>query len=546
MLYSSFPSSVNPGVGHTVDLLMGETLDENGNFTMANLKIQGAGNAVSDKLQRMTYICRDGIQEYEPQFLTCGFRYVKLENWPEEAKQGNFSAHALYSRLKETGTFSCSNPLVNQLVKNVRWSQKSNFLDIPTDCPTRERTGWTADISLFARTACYFTDTRRFLHKWLGDYMLEQLPDGNLPFVVPTGEKPDNTWGCMGWSNAIANVAMTMYEFYGEPQILENVYDSVRKFTEYNIARAKQNNVKSLFMTRRNRQYVIDTGFHFGEWLEPGSNMVRDFMSAMVYPDTEVTTGWFYQTAMQLARMAEILGKEEDAKRYRKLAKKLKETYRERFIKNGQIRSRRQCKYVRPLAMGLVTQSERKAAAARLNRMCEENGYRIGTGFLTTWQILDVLADNGYPETAYKVLENTKCPGWLYTVTKGATTTWENWYGIDEQNRPKDSLNHYAMGAAVSWLFSHCAGIRPLKPGFDEILIKPLPGGSMTHANASYESVAGTIVSRWQIKGEEFELRIDTPKGKKVRIELPDGSCHESDGGSRTYSCRWSSASALR
>ena len=528
--------------GDRVVLTFGETLDENGNFTLDNLNIPGAGKFVSKELQKLTYICKEGTQEYEPQFLICGFRYVKAEHWPEEIRPENFTAFAIYSDLPEAGSFSCSNPQINQFVRNVRWSQKSNFVDIPTDCPTRERAGWTADISIFLKTACYLTDTRRFLHKWMQDYMLEQLEDGNLPFVVPTGEKPDNTWGCMGWSNALSNVAMTLYTFYGDTAVLEDVYDSVRRFVDFNISRAKKNNRFAFLSPRKDRDYIIDTGFHFGEWLEPGSSMPKDFMAAMLHPDTELTTAWFYLTAAQLAKMAELLGKSEDQKTYGKLAAKLKTVYRERYLKNGRVCSKRQCKYVRPLAMHLAEGEETKRIAAALSRLCEKNEYRIGTGFLTTWQILDVLADNGYLETAYRVLENQKCPGWLYTVTKGATSTWENWLGIDEKDHPKDSLNHYAMGAVVSWLYSHCAGIRPLKPGFEEILIKPMPGGTLTEARAEYTSIVGKICSEWRIENNMFLLQISTPEGRRVCVDLPDGSTAEFGGGTANFRCPWGKA----
>ena len=523
--------------GDTVTLTFGETLDENGNFTLDNLNIPGAGKFVSKELQKLVYTCKAGEQEYEPQFLICGFRYVRVEGWPEAIRPENFKAFAIYSDLPETGSFSCSNEKINRFVQNVRWSQKSNFVDIPTDCPTRERAGWTADISIFAKTACYLTDTRKFLRKWMRDYRLEQLPDGNLPFVVPTGEAPDNTWGCMGWSNALANVAMTLYAFYGDQTVLEEVYDAVRRFVDFNVARAKKNHRLAFLAPRKDRELVIDTGFHFGEWLEPGSSMPKDFMSAMLHPDTELTTAWFYLTALQLSQMAALLGKSADAQAYGELAKKLKAVYRARFLKAGGVRSKRQCKYVRPLAMGLADSETAKRIAADLNKLCEKNRYRIGTGFLTTWQILDVLADHGYLDTAYRVLENEECPGWLYTVSKGATTTWENWLGIDQKNHPKDSLNHYAMGACVSWLYSHCAGIRPLKPGFEEILIKPMPGGTLTEAKAEYRSVVGSICSHWRVEDGVFLLTVSTPEGRKVRVELPDGRSEEFSGGTASFRC---------
>lgn len=528
--------------GHTVKLTMGETLDADGNFTLENLHIKGTGKHVGSELQALTYICKDGQQTYEPIFLICGFRYVLVENWPEEVKPENFCAYAVYSQLRQTGSFSCNDPLINRLVQNVRWSQKSNFVDIPTDCPTRERVGWTADISVFAETACYLTDVKQFLMKWLRDYMAEQQTDGNLPFTVPTPDGSNPTWGCMGWSNAISNVVMTLYRFYGDVGILEMVYDSVRKFADFNVRRAKARNPKALFLSSKNRDYVIETGFHFGEWLEPGSNMVKDYIKAMVCPDTEVTIAWFYQTAAQLAEMAKILGKKEDATEYGRLTEKLKKVYRERFLKSGAVHGSRQCRYVRPLSMGLLEKGEQEANAERLAELCAKNRYHVGTGFLTTWQVLNVLADHGQLDAAYKLLENKEYPGWLYTVTKGATTTWENWNGIDEENRPTDSLNHYAMGSVVAWLFSHCAGIQPLRPGFEEILIVPQPGGCLTHAEAEYESPAGRIAVEWSILDGMFLLHVECPTDKKVRIILPDGSVDNRMGGTSDYQIPFGSA----
>lgn len=527
---------VSGNSGHEVELIMGEVLDENGNFTQKNLKIKGAGKAVSNKLQRLNYILKDGTQTYTAHFLVCGFRYVKLKNWPEEVDPQNFHASAIYSALPEAGTFTCSNPMINQLVHNVKWSQKSNFVDIPTDCPTRERVGWTADISVFAETACYLTHPKQFLKKWLQDYKLEQQADGNLPFTVPTPEDVNDTWGCMGWSNAIANVAMTLYQFYGEKEILEDVYETVKRFVLFNCNRAKIQNPKSIFKSRKDREYVIDTGFHFGEWLEPGSNMVQDYMKAMIYPDTEVTTAWFFKTTEQLAKMADILGHETDFQRFRALSCKLKEVYGHHFLKNGRVLSKRQCKYVRPLSMCLVDRKPAEKIAAELNEMCVAGEYKIGTGFLTTWQVLQVLTDYGYVDTAYKMLENTKQPGWLYAVSKGATTVWENWEGITDKGEPIDSHNHYAPGAVAAWLFSHCAGIRPLKPGFEEILIKPFPGGSLTFARAEYKSCKGTVISSWKYDNDVFTLQVEIPNGVHARIELPDGTRHVLSGGKGKWS----------
>lgn len=529
--------TVSGSAGHTVALVMGEVLDENGSFTQKNLHAEGAKIISGELGQRLECTLRDGIQSYTPFFLISGFRYVRLENWPEEVRAENFSATAIYANMSYAGNFECSNPLINKLVENVRWSMKSNFVDTPTDCPTRERSGWTGDISVFGETACYLGDPYKFLKKWLHDFMLEQKPNGNLPYVVPAAGKNERAWGCAGWSDCIANLPMTLYRFYGDVSILEEVYDSVRRFVEFCRERAKKKNPLLFFKSGKHRKYIIETGFHYGEWLEPGVAMYKDFIKALFLPDTEVTTAWFYRTACLLAEMAELLGKTEDSKRYAKLGEDIRDAYRKEFLKLGRIHSKRMCRYVRPVMMGLADADEAREIVAELNQKCIDNQYRIGTGFLTTWRLLDVLTQHGYIETAYKMLENTQQPSWLYSVTKGATTVWENWYGIDEKGVPRDSHNHYAPGAVTAWLFSTCAGIRPLSPGFRKILIQPQPGGTLSWAKAAYKSPCGDIISQWKSENGQFFLDIETPEGTPCTIVLPNGETHEVFGGKHSYSC---------
>lgn len=529
--------SVTGKAGQVVSLTMGETLDEHGNFTMKNLSAEGADFISGEVGQRVEYILKDGSQSYEPFFQYCGFRYVKLENWPETVSGENFTALAVYSDLDYFGSFHCSHAGINKLVENVRWSMKSNFVDIPGDCPTRERTGWTADISVFCETACYLGDVRRFLEKWMADYKLEQDKDGNLPFVVPNGGKGGMQKGCLGWSNAIANIAMTLYAFYGDKAILEEVYETVARFVDFNLRRAKKRNPFLIFKSFKHRDLIVETGFHYGEWLEPGSKMYKDYIRDLFYPDTEVTAAWFYKTVEQLADMASILGKEKDEERYRVLQKKLRKVYQDNFLTEGLVRSKRQCRYVRPLSMGLIDEDRVPLVSEELVRQCEERKYTIGTGFLSTWKLLDVLAENGHVQTAYRILENEIAPGWLYEITKGATTTWENWLGIDENNVPRDSLNHFAPGSVVAWLFRTCAGIRPAKPGFSEILIQPTPGGSLTWAEAEFQSPKGQIYSTWRIEGSTFTLKVHTPEGVPTTVILPDGKTCHSSGGEHAYCC---------
>lgn len=522
--------TVTGHAGHKVSLTMGEVLDENKNFTLKNLVTEGSDSFNGDLGQKLTYILREGTQTYKSQFLISGYRYARLENWPEEIKAENFVSIAVYSDVKETGFFQCSNEKINQLVSNSKWSQKSNFVDIPTDCPTRERAGWTGDINVFSETAAFYTDVRKFLRKWLNDFISLQREDGNLPYIVPQipfelmgHDFNPIASGSAGWSDALSNVTMTLYRFYADKSFIETAYEPLKRFVAFNRERAKRRNPAHESKPDEYYDYILDTGYHYGEWLEPGAVMTEEAMRGFTNPDEEVATGWWYNTVNQVAQMAEILGKADEAEEYRALAEKIKYAYRQEFVVHGIAEPDRQCKYVRPVAMGLTTREESQKLMDDLANMAGANEYRIGTGFLTTYQILAVLSQYGHSDTAYKILENEKSPGWLYEVNKGATTTWENWYGVSEKGVPLDSQNHYAPGAALSWLFTYCCGIHLLKPGFEEIEIRPIPGGSLTWAKAEYHSVRGKIVSHWEKKDGKFLLHVEIPESVSASAVLPDG-----------------------
>lgn len=531
--------TVTGPAGHRVELIMGETLDDHGNFTLKNLQGDDKETGPMRLGQHLYYTLKEGKQSYRSHFLVSGYRYALVINWPEEVRAENFTSIAIYSNLKSTGTFSCSNPLVNQLVDCVKWCQKSNFVDIPTDCPQRERAGWTGDINVFLETANYLTDTRKFMRKWMRDFVGTQKADGALPHIVPPVPAIGTGQSSAGWADAIAAIPLGMYQFYGEKEDLEVAYAAAKKFVDYNVRRAQKKHFLHLLNTGKHQRYILDTGFHFGEWLEPEGSNMKDALKAMICPDAETATAWFFYSAENVERMARILGKRDDAEKYHCLKNQIRQAYRKEFLKDGKVISRRQCKYVRPIYMGLATSEEIKGLAAALNDLCVANDYKIGTGFLTTYQILQVLTDCGYAETAYKMLENEACPGWLYPIKCGATTTWEGWNAIDPNTHALKPLsqNHYASGAAVAWLFSHCAGIRPKAPGFAKVEIRPVPGGSLTRASASYESIHGAITVSWRRDGAEFKLDVKFPDAVKARIVLPDGTMIQ-NAKSGCYSCK--------
>lgn len=538
--------TVSGAEGTKVVLEMGETLDENGNFTIKNLvavetkdnekeTIIEEGMEIPNNIlgQTLVYYLKEGTQTYKSQFLISGFRFVKLTNWPEEIKAENFTALAVYGDLSYSGVFRCSNEKINRLVGNVRWSQKSNFIDIPTDCPTRERAGWTGDVNVYSETACYLADTRRFLTKWLQDFVELQKEDGSLPFIVPEipmftdGVDMQNLpYSSAGWSDALLNVPLVLYRFYGEKDAIELVYEAAKKYVAFNTKRAAEKHKLHFYKLGKHYKYILDTGYHWGEWLEPGTSMMQASVRALAFPDAEVATAWFYHSVKQLSEMAEILGKTEESEQYTQLAQEIKEAYKKEFLKFGTVNSKRQCRYVRPVYMGLVEEKQARKIVRKLEKKCQKNQFKIGTGFLTTYQILQVLTDYGYKETAYKMLTQTDCPGWMYEVDKGATTIWENWMGIDENGLPKDSQNHYAMGASVSWLFSRIAGITPAQPGFSKVKIQPTIVEDLNWVNATYRCAHGDITVKWEIKNHIFELDVMLPVDVSADIVMPDNTTH--------------------
>ncbi len=533
--------TVTGAEGHQVEITLGEALDKQGNFTLQN--IQGNDeeskreNAPMRLGQHLTYILKEGTQTFASHFLISGYRYARLVNWPQEVKAENFISVAVYSRLSRTGRFQCSNESLNQLVHCVEWSQWSNFVDIPTDCPQRERAGWTGDMNVFQETANYMVDTRKFLSKWMRDFVGMQDDKGGLPYIVPDVPAIGASRSSAGWSDAISTIPLKQYECYGDKQMIEECYEAAKRFVEFNRKRAGHKPIRHILWQGNYQRYILDTGFHYGEWLEPGSDNIKDALKAMIAPDAEVATAWFYYSAANVAQMAHILGKHEDEKTYIQLSHQIKNAYQKQFLRHGTVDSTRMCKYVRPLYMGLADGNQAKQIAQQLNQMCIDRNYHVGTGFLTTYQLLPVLAAYGYVDTAYKILMNPNRPGWLYEVTKGATTIWEGWDAILEDGTLKPlSQNHYSPGTVISWLYSTVAGIRPAAPGYQRIKIQPVPGGNLSWVKCNFHSVQGDISVEWTEQESHFQLIVQIPEGVCAEVIMPNGEKY-SNATSGTYTC---------
>ena len=521
---------VTAKAGQTVTLWHGETLDENGNFTQSNYD-PGARNKNGGIPQKLTYICKDGLNVWRPRFCVFGFRYAKIET-DVDLTDAAFVSIAVYSDMPQTGFFACGNADVNRLFENSLWSMRSNFCDIPTDCPTRERAGWTGDAAAFAPTAVYLMDCYPVLRKWLAECRIAQGKDGKVANIAPannvTGIIGRIIKGSAGWGDACVIVPWVLYEAYGDKTILEENYEMMRRWLAFCEKRAK----KTRRENRKNpyRDHLVDTGFHFGEWLEPDVSSMDAMRQNMAKGSPEVATAYYYRSASLLSKIAGILGKSGDAEKYAAIADCAKKAYRFTCTKDGRIDSKRQAAYVRPIAFGLLEGEEKQAAADTLDALVETNGYHLNTGFLSTPFLCSVLADNGHTDTAYRLLLQDSCPGWLYAVKKGATTIWETWDGVRSDGTVHDSLNHYSYGAIAGWLFSGVCGIR-LSEG--KLTLCPKPDPSLGWSKAEWRSPVGTIRSAWRYA--EGKLRFDVSAPIPATVALPNGETFEIEAGEAHY-----------
>lgn len=506
--------------GQKIVLTHGETLDENGNFTQENFQDRKRHKEGGTR-QQVVYTCKEGLNEYKARFTIWGFRYAKVET-DIDLQDAAFTAIAVYSKMQELGSFTCSDADVNQLVHNSIWSLKSNFCDVPTDCPTRERAAWTGDMGVFASTGLYLEDCYPVIRKWLAECRLTQHEDGKVSNISPRNNNPGFFSGLLagsvGWGDACIIVPYVLYKRYGDVRILEENYGMMQKWYSFLEGRAKNKPENAAEEMEQNpyRAYAIETGVDYGEWCEPDV----DSTSAMRAPQGKVATAYFARSGQMLAEIAEILGKAENAVRYAEIAENAGKAFRYMATEDGRIHSDRQAEYIRAITFDLLTEEEKRQAAEDLNRLVVKCAYHLNTGFLSTPQLCPVLADYGYVESAYRLLLQDTMPGWLYQVKKGATTIWENWDGIDEKGVPSASLNHYSKGAVTGWLFEGVCGIR-LTDG--EIRIQPQPCGMLDYAKAVYHSPAGDIESGWRREGEGFVYEFAVPANARAQILLPDG-----------------------
>ncbi len=510
--------SLEAKAGQKIILRFGEILDADGEFTQKN--IQCTSKYVTTPLQQVIYTCKEGENHYKTTFSVFGFRYALLET-AVEWKAEDFAAIAVYSDLEQTGFFDSSNELLNQFVRNTIWSSKGNFLDVPTDCPTRERHGWTGDSQIFFDTASYLFDFAAFTRKHLNDVFDWQKKDGNLPQIAPEGGVDfymATLNGSPGWSDVGILTPYRFWKKYGDRQILEQYYDGMKKYAAFLRRRCGRKTPlsKPLGLHGKDRKYAVNYGQSYGEWAEPVDVFPNNWTD-MVFPHPEVSTAYTAYCFGLFAEIAEEMSDRDTAREYEELSRKVKQSYQAmRKLSEFTLDTDRQALLVRPLAFDLLDEEQRDYAKKRLLEALEHYGWRLGTGFLSTPLILYVLAGIE-PEAAFRLLENEEMPGWLFMVKSGATTVWENWEG-DADQKGLGSMNHYSKGAVCSWLFDSLCGIRV--NGENRFAIVPHAGGHLTHAKATYQSVYGKVESGWQRADGKTVYTITVPANCSAEITL--------------------------
>lgn len=498
--------NVRGPAGTTVTIRHAEVLDKYGEFYTENLRAADA---------TMKYILKGsaGGETYEPRFTFFGFRYIAVDGFPGELRPENVTGVVIHSNMKPTGTFECSNPLVNQLQHNIVWGQKGNFLDVPTDCPQRdERLGWTGDAQAFCRTAAFNMNVAAFFAKWLKDLAADQYPDGRVPFVIPDVIR-NNSGTSAGWGDVATIAPWTMYQVYGDRKFLEDQYPSMKAYVDYIHRTAGES-------------YLWKKGSVFGDWLYYKPRM-ESHTEPDGYTNPDMIATMFYAYSSKLLSLAaKELGKTDDEKKYMDIFGKIKEVFNREYVSpSGRIASDSQTAYVLALMFGLLPDDLRPKATQHLVNDIKSRGNHLSTGFLGTPYLCHVLSDNGQTSVAYDLLLQETYPSWLFPVKMGATTIWERWDGQKPDSTFQDvgmnSFNHYAYGAVGDWMYRVVAGIEIGQPGYKVIRIQPRPDPRLTFARATYESVQGQIASGWEIRDGRLNVRIRIPANTRAVVTLP-------------------------
>ncbi|MFH5879437.1 family 78 glycoside hydrolase catalytic domain [Arthrobacter sp. NA-172] len=534
--------------GQTVTIEHTETLDAHGEWF---INIDGINKEQTD-----VYIAAGlpGGETFEPTFTFHGFRYARLRGLAVQPTRDELAAIVIASDLEAAGGFHSSDERLNRLHENVLWSQRANFLSVPTDCPQRERAGWTGDIAAYAPAAANNARVAPFLTRWLRNLRADQLPDGQVPIYSPrspfdaeeaeTGSGLGAIVSSAGWGDAIAIVPWTLYERYEDLRVLEENYDAMCRWIEYQRQAATELPASltgdSLSHERRGRQALLyNAGAHFGDWLTPSTLAGRPLHEAIgIAPalTAELVAPMFQAQTLTLAeRTARVLRKDDDAVDFSRRAAAVRKAFCEEYIDgDGRLPVHLQGLYVLAIAFAMVPEPLRDRMAEHLAALVTENGGRLDTGFLSTPHLLDALWDTGHRDLARNLLWQSELPSWLYQVDRGATSIWEAWDAIAPDGSVRAvSFNHYAFGCVDDWFFRRLAGIRQTSPGYRSVVVEPDFECGLDHVSAHLDTPYGTIAVEWDLHDGGAELSVSIPFQIEARLITSDGEVPLPPGTSR-------------
>lgn len=492
--------NISDPAGTKITLRHAEMLNPDGSLYTTNLR---------KALSVDTYICKGGgIETWQPRFTFHGFRYVELSGSPQPPSINAVAGIVVGTNIPRTGGFACSDPEINQLQSNIQWGMRGNYLSVPTDCPQRdERLGWMGDAEVFVRTAAYNGDIAAFFTKWLVDVDDAQTADGAFTDVSPSpAGKGARKSGTPAWGDAGVICPWTIYLMYGDTRILQQNLPAMKRWVDW--CQAHSTNLI------RDR----DRGGDYGDWLSQGEITPKDLIG----------TAFFAYSTSLVAKACRVAGDTAAADKYDQLFEQIKTAFNQRYVmSNGRINSGTQTAYCMALRFDLLPDHLRAKAAQYLADNVADHGDHLTTGFVGVSHLLPALSSQNQLHTAYRVFLQDTFPSWLFSVKHGATTIWERWDGWTPKKGFQDprmnSFNHYSLGSCGEWMFDTVAGIGldPDQPGFKHIIIRPRPGGNLTQAQASYDSIHGKIATAWTLKNRTFSLNVTIPINTTATIELP-------------------------
>jgi alpha-L-rhamnosidase len=523
--------------GETITLVHGEALDGNGDVTQDHLRPLDFRNPgqflAAGQVDEVTGSGALG-EVFEPRHTTHGFQYVSVRGLAANLVPEDITACLVQTDLEAIGSFTCSDERLNKLHEIVQWSFRDNACEVPTDCPQREKAGWTGDWQLFIPTGAYLYDVAGFSRKWLNDVRADQWENGVVANISPS-PGPNITSadfmafvnGSAGWGDAIVMVPWELYLATGDIGILAENWEAMKRWVNFVRTTAESNRhadrAAASPTPAPHEQYLWDTGFHWGEWMEP-DGPEPDLFGARSADHGIVATAYYRNTTALMAKVARVLGHGEEAAAFAELSENVRRAWETEYVdSSGHVTQPSQANCVRALAFHLVSPERCGPVTAQLVSLIKAAGTHVGTGFLATPYLLPVLADNGELDLAYELLMQDSEPSWLAMVDRGATTMWELWNGIDADGSPHQSLNHYSKGAVASFLHRYTAGLRQASgsAGYERIIIEPRPGAGLTSAATSHQGPHGPVQAQWTTDDGGLQLRATVPSGTTAEVRLP-------------------------